>query len=28
LNERVLVESFYDNVAHWYVLLQAIAGKN
>ncbi|HIG60292.1 MAG TPA: M20/M25/M40 family metallo-hydrolase [Porticoccaceae bacterium] len=28
LNERVLVESFYDNVAHWYVLLQAIAGKD
>tara|TARA_B110000977_G_scaffold196058_1_gene275674 strand:- start:1514 stop:2911 length:1398 start_codon:yes stop_codon:yes gene_type:complete len=27
LNERVLVESFYDNVAHWYALLQAIAGK-
>ena len=28
LNERVLVESFYDNVAHWYVLLQAVAGKD
>ena len=28
LNERILVESFYDNVAHWYVLLQAIAGKH
>jgi carboxypeptidase PM20D1 len=28
LNERVMVESFYDSVAHWYVLLQAIAGKN
>ena len=28
LNERVLVESFYDNVVHWYVLLQAIAGKD
>ena len=28
LNERVLVESFYDNVAHWYVLLQAIASKD
>jgi acetylornithine deacetylase/succinyl-diaminopimelate desuccinylase-like protein len=27
LNERVLVESFYDNVAHWYVLLQAISSK-
>jgi|TARA_B110000037_G_scaffold188955_1_gene220792 acetylornithine deacetylase/succinyl-diaminopimelate desuccinylase-like protein len=27
LNERVLVESFYDNIAHWYVLLQAVAGK-
>ena len=27
LNERVLVESFYDNVAHWYVLLKAIASK-
>ena len=28
LNERVLVESFYDNIAHWYVLLQAVAGKS
>jgi carboxypeptidase PM20D1 len=28
LNERVLVESFYDNIAHWYVLLQAVAGKD
>jgi len=28
LNERVLVESFYDNVAHWYVLLQAVAAKD
>ena len=28
LNERVMVESFYDSVAHWYVLFQAIAGKN
>ncbi len=27
LNERVLVENFYDNIAHWYVLLQAVAGK-
>jgi carboxypeptidase PM20D1 len=27
LNERVLVESFYDNVAHWYVLLKTIASK-
>tara|TARA_B110001450_G_scaffold145778_1_gene136227 strand:+ start:4244 stop:5656 length:1413 start_codon:yes stop_codon:yes gene_type:complete len=27
LNERVLIESFYDNIAHWYVLLQAVAGK-
>jgi len=27
LNERVLVESFYDNVAHWYVLLQAISSR-
>ena len=26
LNERVQVQSFYDNIAHWYVLLQAIAG--
>ena len=25
LNERILVQSFYDNLAHWYVLLQAIA---
>ncbi len=25
LNERVLVQSFYDNVAHWYVLLKAVA---
>ena len=27
LNERVQVQSFYDNVAHWYVLLPAIAGR-
>lgn len=26
LNERILVQSFYDNLAHWYVLLKAIAG--
>ncbi|PCI59170.1 MAG: hypothetical protein COB37_11975 [Kordiimonadales bacterium] len=26
LNERVPVESFYANVAHWYVLLKEIAG--
>ncbi len=26
LNERILVQSFYDNMAHWYVLLKAIAG--
>jgi carboxypeptidase PM20D1 len=25
LNERILVQSFYDNLAHWYVLLPAIA---
>ena len=25
LNERILVQSFYDNLAHWYVLLKAIA---
>jgi len=25
LNERMPVQSFYDNVAHWYVLLKAIA---
>jgi carboxypeptidase PM20D1 len=24
LNERITVETFYDNLAHWYVLLQAI----
>jgi acetylornithine deacetylase/succinyl-diaminopimelate desuccinylase-like protein len=28
LNERVLVENFYDNIAHWYVLLRSIAGKH
>ena len=27
LNERVQVQSFYDNIAHWYVLLPAIASK-
>ena len=26
LNERILVQSLYDNLAHWYVLLKAIAG--
>ena len=26
LNERILVQTFYDNLAHWYVLLKAIAG--
>ncbi|MBO6505020.1 MAG: M20/M25/M40 family metallo-hydrolase [Kordiimonadaceae bacterium] len=26
LNERILQQSFYDNLAHWYVLLKAIAG--
>ena len=26
LNERILVQTFYDNLAHWYVLLQEIAG--
>ena len=25
LNERILVQTFYDNLAHWYVLLKAIA---
>jgi acetylornithine deacetylase/succinyl-diaminopimelate desuccinylase-like protein len=25
LNERILVQSFYDNLAHWHVLLQEIA---
>ena len=24
LNERITVETFYDNLAHWYVLLKAI----
>jgi acetylornithine deacetylase/succinyl-diaminopimelate desuccinylase-like protein len=28
LNERVLVENFYDNIAHWYVLLRSIARKH
>jgi acetylornithine deacetylase/succinyl-diaminopimelate desuccinylase-like protein len=27
LNERVQVQSFYDNIAHWYVLLPALASK-
>ena len=27
LNERVLVETFYDNLTHWYVMLRAVAGK-
>ncbi len=26
LNERILEQTFYDNLAHWYVLLKAIAG--
>lgn len=26
LNERILQQTFYDNLAHWYVLLKAIAG--
>lgn len=26
LNERILKQTFYDNLAHWYVLLKAIAG--
>ncbi len=26
LNERLAVQSFYDNLQHWYVLLKAIAG--
>lgn len=26
LNERIPVQTFYDNLAHWYVLLKAIAG--
>ncbi len=25
LNERVLVQSFYDNLAHWYILLKEIS---
>lgn len=25
LNERILVQAFYDNIEHWYVLLKAIA---
>lgn len=28
LNERILVQTFYDNLAHWYILLQAIASSN
>ena len=28
LNERILVQSFYDNLAHWYVLLKAIASSD
>ena len=27
LNERVLVETFYDNLKQWYVLLKALAGE-
>jgi acetylornithine deacetylase/succinyl-diaminopimelate desuccinylase-like protein len=26
LNERILQQSLYDNLAHWYILLKAIAG--
>lgn len=26
LDEHILVQTFYDNLAHWYVLLKAIAG--
>ncbi len=28
LNERVLVETFYDNLTHWYVLLKTISAKH